>query len=137
MGSGTQRDIARADDERAVRGRSAHGRAVTCHPALGERRPSDSDATAPTASPTEAQRTRLAGAGTPEPEPKLRARLEDAGAAESESPAAPCSVCCETRRYSAVYKPFLAQKYGNISLKSSLASRYSFFCSLDLNEHSE
>jgi hypothetical protein len=59
-GSGPQCGIVRADDERVVRGRSVRGRAA---PALGEGRPRDSDTTAPTASPPEAQRARLVDAG--------------------------------------------------------------------------
>jgi hypothetical protein len=98
-GSGPQRSIVRADDERVVRGSSMRGRAAPAiRPALRERRPRDFDAAAPTASPPEAQRTRLEDAGDAEPEPQLWARLEDAGAAEPELQAAPCSVCAQTHR---------------------------------------
>jgi len=63
-GSGPRRGIVRADDERALRGRCAHGRAVPAiHFVLGERRPRDSDATPPAASPPETQRTQLEDAG--------------------------------------------------------------------------
>jgi hypothetical protein len=108
--SGPQRDIARADGERTIRGRSVRGRAAhAIRPAFGEHRSRDSDATAPTASPPESQRTRLENAGDAEPEPLLRTRLKDPGAAELEPQAAPCSVCRQTHRYSAVYTLFVAR----------------------------
>jgi hypothetical protein len=88
-----QRDIAHAEDERAVRGRSVRGLAAPAiRPVLIERRLRDSDATAPTASPPEAQWTRLEVSEDAEPEPQLREHLEAAGAADPQTQAAPCSV---------------------------------------------
>jgi hypothetical protein len=70
-GSINQREIARADDDRAVRGRSVRGRAAPAiRPSLCLRRPRDSDATAPTASAPEAQRARLEYPGDAELEPQ-------------------------------------------------------------------
>jgi hypothetical protein len=107
-GSGPQRKIARAGNERAVRGRGARGCSESAiRPALGERRPRDSDANAPNASPPEAQRARLEGAVVVEPEPRLRARLEDAQAAEPEPQAAPCSCAVKRADTALSTRPFL------------------------------
>jgi hypothetical protein len=67
-GSGPQGEIALAGDEHAVRGRSVRGRAPPAiRSALEMRRPRDSGATVPTASPPEAQRARLEDAGNVKP----------------------------------------------------------------------
>jgi hypothetical protein len=92
--------------------------------ALGERLPRESDATAPSAYPPEAQRTRLGDAGGNEPESQSRAHSEDAGAAEPEPQAAPCYVYDQTNRKSFVSTRFLAHVYGNVCLESPPASLF-------------
>jgi hypothetical protein len=103
-----------------MRGRTAP---AIC-PALGNRRPRNFNATAPTASPPEAQRTRQEDVVDGELEPQLRARLEDARASEPEPHAAPCYVCGQAHGYSAIYTPLLAHVYGNVSLESPPASLF-------------
>jgi hypothetical protein len=107
-GSGPQRDTVRADDERVVRDSSVRGRAAPAiRPALGERRPRDSDAPSSTASPPEAQRTRLEDAGDAEPEPQLRARLKSRVLLNRNPKRPRALVCGHTHRYSATTLPFL------------------------------
>jgi hypothetical protein len=65
---------------------------------------------------------RLEVVGDAEPQPHLRTSLKDAGDAAPEPQAAPCSVCSQTHRSSAVYTLILANTYGNVDLESPPAS---------------
>jgi hypothetical protein len=92
--------------------------------ALGERRPRDSGAFFPAASPSEAQRTQLEdGGGVPNRNPN-RGRARKTREMLPEPQAAPFYVCGQTHQYSVVYTQFLAHIYRNVSMESPPASLF-------------
>jgi len=123
---GPQRDIACADDEGAVRGRSARATLLRLPFALPWRAPAsrfrcDCPNCELTRGPAGAA-GRRSGAKL---EPQLRTRLEDVGGAQPEPQAAPCSACRQMHRHSAVYKspesaPASLFHHGNGTLRSAM-----------------